>query len=942
MANLAVIYRISADISSLEKNVKRGVDSMDAMAGSAAKIGKVLAGAFTVDKLLELGRAIVADADSLQKMADKTGIGVEALQRLRVAGDDAGNTLEQLTGAINMMQRRLADGDASAVGALRRLGINFSEIRRMSPEDQFIKISDAIRDIKDPAERVNVAMDLFGRAGAETLPTLIRGFDDLKGASVGMSKESVEALDRAGDALQRWKRAFMSTASEVAGKGIIGLERALAQDLSMSDPGRQVSAANEFMLARQRGEVNQLSPFELAQLHAPDLSKGLKSLDELEEGWKNTAKATLAAASSVEHYLDSQRKLNTAAIEEANRLSRLRAENIKVDLQHRADAWQAEAAMLDFNGERMIAEIVQQYERQQEAQKRNLEIQRARQEAAWQVESDALNTHGMSVLADIQEHYAKVEQFSRASLGRTAIEARRVYEEMKNRSSEFSRETIRHFRLLALEAAAAAGDIGARFRLTFEKSLGSLNDIFQRAFEGGGGVKGAIKSFMTDFTEGFLSAIPVVGGALSQFAGAIVSGISRLFGGPSQKELEARDKQKQFIDAFRDFGAIGSDFDVLAQAADRLGLSLDALLATDDPKAFARTIDDARVRLEKLTEAVSRYGLTWQDMEDPAKRLQGFETDIGDLVDTFKMLERAGYSTDVIMGKMGQDFMRVLREAKSSGVLEGFIAQLVETGRISEDVGRKLMSIGTAVDYQELTDRARKYGIELKDLGPKFQQAHISRSADEILTDFNDLIGAGAEINGVMVGMQDEVNKLLQDAIRFGSSIPTAMEPMLRTMLGAGLLVDENGTKLEDLAGITFADSPLETGIKDLETAIRDLIEALGGVPGKITEIANTRIPAIEVPVRPIFEDGGFFPTLPTPPDVPGFQHGSGGIRDFGAGTLAMLHGREAVVTEAQMQHGGGPGVIHTHVFLNGREIAEAVEAETSWGVRSRRRLEAA
>lgn len=43
--------------------------------------------------------------------------------------------------------------------------------------------------------------------------------------------------------------------------------------------------------------------------------------------------------------------------------------------------------------------------------------------------------------------------------------------------------------------------------------------------------------------------------------------------------------------------------------------------------------------------------------------------------------------------------------------------------------------------------------------------------------------------------------------------------------------------------------------------------------------------------------------------ETPGYANGSGGVRDFGKGTLAVLHGRERVQTEAQMrteQSGGG------------------------------------
>jgi hypothetical protein len=50
--------------------------------------------------------------------------------------------------------------------------------------------------------------------------------------------------------------------------------------------------------------------------------------------------------------------------------------------------------------------------------------------------------------------------------------------------------------------------------------------------------------------------------------------------------------------------------------------------------------------------------------------------------------------------------------------------------------------------------------------------------------------------------------------------------------------------------------------------------------------------------------------------EVPGFSGGSGGFRNFGGGTLAMLHGTEAVVRPEDMSGAGG-----INVSINGGTI---------------------
>jgi hypothetical protein len=87
----------------------------------------------------------------------------------------------------------------------------------------------------------------------------------------------------------------------------------------------------------------------------------------------------------------------------------------------------------------------------------------------------------------------------------------------------------------------------------------------------------------------------------------------------------------------------------------------------------------------------------------------------------------------------------------------------------------------------------------------------------------------------------------------------------------------------------------IEANMRGAGQAARD---AVNGINRELENLPDR----ITIPIE--FEGG-------EGPGLPGYANGSGGIRDFGAGTLVMLHGRERVQTEGQMraeQQGAGGG----------------------------------
>ena len=215
---MATIATLVVDIAANQAQLIRDVDKigskLDSIGGMATKLAGAFGLAFSVDAAISFGQALMDDADALVRMSDQTGISIEGLNRLQAAADDAGNGIDQITAAVTKMEDKVASGDLAAGNALKAIGLSIEDIRKLSPDQQFIAISEGLRQIENPAEQVRIATDLFGKTGAQVLPTLKRGFDDLKDSAVGMSEETARALDDAGDTLTRWSRTFKGVAAD--------------------------------------------------------------------------------------------------------------------------------------------------------------------------------------------------------------------------------------------------------------------------------------------------------------------------------------------------------------------------------------------------------------------------------------------------------------------------------------------------------------------------------------------------------------------------------------------------------------------------------------------------------------------------------------------------------------------------------------------------------
>lgn len=341
------------------------------------------------------------------------------------------------------------------------------------------------------------------------------------------------------------------------------------------------------------------------------------------------------------------------------------------------------------------------------------------------------------------------------------------------------------------------------------------------------------------FAPATLGTSIIIGAAV----GALVGWIRGMH--ESAKETKAANEE---ISKLR--GTLVQTYGSLANAqemAKRFGLQLDVTARGKQGLAELQAQMDALDKtMQALNEDIQKYGLTWQSIADPAQRTRAFQAGTQALYDSFTRLMQAGYSTSAIVKGMSGDINQWLSDALDAGQkippgMQPIIEQLIQMGQLTDDNARKLLGLGTVQldggSFDDIMAAAGRYGLTLDQLGAKVNQLNINKVAQQLSSDWKLLTSDGEDVNAVMQAMAPKVQEVVNEALRFGDTVPEAMKPMLQAMVDAGLLTDDTGTKLKDLSGIKF-ERPLTDAVDELITKLGELIDKIsGGVGGAISRL---------------------------------------------------------------------------------------------------------
>lgn len=130
-------------------------------------------------KVKELVEGTVEAAVEAKHLGERLSITSEAVQELGYAADVTGSSSEGMQQSLQRLalglQHLKQNGTGPAADALRSLGVPLSELKGENLEQNLETIADHFAKLPEGANKTALAMELFGRAGAQLIPLLNKG-----------------------------------------------------------------------------------------------------------------------------------------------------------------------------------------------------------------------------------------------------------------------------------------------------------------------------------------------------------------------------------------------------------------------------------------------------------------------------------------------------------------------------------------------------------------------------------------------------------------------------------------------------------------------------------------------------------------------------------------------------------------------------------------------
>jgi hypothetical protein len=443
-------------------------------------------------------------------------------------------------------------------------------------------------------------------------------------------------------------------------------------------------------------------------------------------------------------------------------------------------------------------------------------------------------------------------------------------------------------------------------------------------YAGSGTAAGTSGASAADATSG-IGAAMAAAAPIAIMGGMVMGMLSSISAANLEEKLlrELRAKLKETADSLNKTYVSMKDMHTLAPLLG-VDLSMEAAwgghsslqaLQTDFDQ-LTKDIQTASDKMAELNSITQQLGISWQQLGANAQ-MYDIDKRTADIAAAFNTITKTypdqNAGENAAIGFLADSINMLVIDAAKAGqkipqALEFIVEKMIKLGKISNEAAKAILGLADATmpSLQDINDAANRYGLTLDKLGKKVNQLYLDTTFDQVLKDFNLLTSAGADFTdlmntvvtqttdaqgnvvGVIGGMRGQIQSLIQQSQAGGLDIPATMKPIIQKMIDAGELFDAGGKQITDITKLNFAEDYISETDK--------LIKALQDMTDALNTAGMADIPEYNVPGT-----GGAVPgENPPGPGSGGQKHpmaqGSGGFRNYGLGTAAVLHGLEAVV----------------------------------------------
>ncbi len=217
----------TSQIDGLNAALGRTTTQANAASGAFGKLGALsksigsglgaLVPAATIAGLGALGKRAIDAADNLNDLSSRTGVGVESLSKFGAAAEDSGTSVDEVAKAMGRLARGVVDPASQTSKALQSIGVSATDANgKVRSLDQImLSVSDVFAKMPDGAQKTALAMELFGKSGANLIPMLNAGSAALGEYSATIDTEMAQAADQFNDSINAIARAVSSVDSSL-------------------------------------------------------------------------------------------------------------------------------------------------------------------------------------------------------------------------------------------------------------------------------------------------------------------------------------------------------------------------------------------------------------------------------------------------------------------------------------------------------------------------------------------------------------------------------------------------------------------------------------------------------------------------------------------------------------------------------------------------------